>query len=124
MIAVSLRYKTNDHFWFTFFHEAAHILLHGKKNIYIDIKEVGTSMEEQEANKFAGELLLPEKDYRNFVEKNKFFDGDIKRFSQKINIHPGIVTGRFQHDGFIEHSWHNDLKGKFEIESKRGKNKI
>lgn len=110
MIAVSLRYKTNDHFWFTFFHEAAHILLHGKKNIYIDIKEEGTSLEEQEANKFAGGLLIQEKNYQQFILQNKFFPSDIKSFSQKINIHPGIVTGRLQHDGFIEYNWCNELK--------------
>lgn len=119
MIAVSLRSKTNDHFWFTFFHEAAHILLHGKKNIYIDIKEEGTSLEEQEANKFAGGLLIPEKYYQQFIQQNKFFPGDIKLFSKEINIHPGIVTGRLQHDGFIEHNWHNELKGKCEFGDRR-----
>jgi len=116
MIAVSLRYRTNDHFWFTFFHEAAHILLHGKKNIYIDIKDDGTSPEEQEADKFAGGLLIPEKDYQQFVMQNKFYPDDIKLFSRKINIHPGIVTGRLQHDGVIEYNWHNELKERCEIE--------
>ena len=115
MIAVSLRYKTNDHLWFTFFHEAAHILLHGKKNIYIDIKEEGTSREEQEANNFAGGLLIPDKVYQRFIKQNKFFAGDIKRFSKEINIHPGVVVGRLQHDGYIEHNWHKDLKGRYEI---------
>ncbi len=28
LIALSLRYKTNDHLWFSFFHEAAHVLKH------------------------------------------------------------------------------------------------
>lgn len=118
MIAVSLRYKTNDHFWFAFFHEAAHILLHGKKNIYIDIKEEGTSLEEQEANKFAGGLLIPEKNYQQFIHRNKFFPSDIKSFSQEINIHPGIVVGRLQHDGLIEYNWCNELKGRYEISGK------
>jgi hypothetical protein len=31
-IQLSLRYKSNDHLWFTFFHEAGHILKHGRKN--------------------------------------------------------------------------------------------
>ena len=36
IIQLSLRYKTNDHLWFTFFHEAGHILLHGKKELFIE----------------------------------------------------------------------------------------
>ena len=115
MIAISLRYKTNDNFWFTFFHEAAHILLHGKKNIYIDIKEEGTSKEEKEANDFAGEILIPEKEYQRFIQQNQFFENHIKTFSQEINMHPGVVVGRLQHDGKIEHNWHNGLKEKYII---------
>ena len=115
LIAVSLRYKTNDHFWFTFFHEAGHLLLHGKKNIYIDIKENGTSKEEREADDFAGELLIPEKAYRKFVQKDNFFPEQIIRFAEEMRIHPGIVVGRLQHDGKIEQSWNNKLKEKYFI---------
>jgi hypothetical protein len=35
LIQLSLRYKTNDHLWFAFFHEAGHILLHGKRNVFL-----------------------------------------------------------------------------------------
>ncbi|WZB77031.1 helix-turn-helix domain-containing protein [Achromobacter insuavis] len=41
LIQLSLYGKTNDRFWFTFFHEAAHILLHAntsdeKKSVFLD----------------------------------------------------------------------------------------
>ena len=36
LIILSLRHRTEDHFWFTLFHEAGHILLHGKKKLFID----------------------------------------------------------------------------------------
>lgn len=39
LIIMSLRYKSNDHFWFTFFHESGHILLHNKKEVFIDTKD-------------------------------------------------------------------------------------
>jgi HTH-type transcriptional regulator / antitoxin HigA len=40
IIQLSGRYKTNDHFWFTFYHEAGHILLHGKKDFFLeDVEE-------------------------------------------------------------------------------------
>ena len=123
MIAISLRYKTNDHFWFTFFHEAAHILLHGKKNVYIDIKEDGSSLEEQEANDFAGEYLVPEKVYLRFIEQNQFFEQHIRIFAKELNIHPGVVVGRLQHDRKIQHRWHNNLKERYLITDGRTEEK-
>ncbi len=39
LIQLSGRYKRNDVFWFTFFHEAGHILLHGKKDIFLEYKD-------------------------------------------------------------------------------------
>lgn len=113
MIALSLRYKTNDHFWFTFYHEAAHILLHGKKAIFIDTdNKINAGEDEREADRYAGNLLIPQVEYNMFVKEGKFFQKHISDFARKIGIHPGIVVGRLQHDGYIEHSWHNGLKEK------------
>ena len=52
MIQLSLRYKTNDQFWFTFFHEAGHILVGGKKEVFIDLNHA-IGKEEREADRFA-----------------------------------------------------------------------
>jgi predicted transcriptional regulator len=112
---MSLRYKTNDHFWFTFFHEAAHILLHGKKEIFIDDIKSFHSQEENEANSFSRNILIPEIEYQRFVSKNTFYREDINSFAKKIQLHPGIVVGRLQHDNYIDYKWHNDLKEKFEF---------
>ena len=113
LIALTLRYKSNDHLWFTFFHEAAHILLHGKKAIYIDTDEGSDAGEEErEADKFAGNLLIPPTQYGTFVREGKFFAEHIQAFADRIGIHPGIVVGCLQHDGYIRFSWHNDLKEK------------
>ena len=121
LIAISLRYKSNDHFWFTFFHEAAHLLLHGKKNIFIDLKEYGNSKEEKEANQFAGEILIPPREYREFVSEGVFFESQIRLFAKRIGIHPGIVVGRLQHDKLIKFTWHNGLKEKYEIAVSKGR---
>lgn len=110
MIALSLRYKTNDHFWFTFFHEAAHILLHGKKSIFLDKRESDNSKEETEANHFAGEMLIPEKQYQAFVGRGWFDVGAIKGFAKEMGLHPGIVVGRLQHDRLLAHKFQNGLK--------------
>ncbi len=115
LIIMSLRYKANDHFWFTFFHEAAHILLHGKKDTFIDDLKGFQSKEEDEANRYSRNMLIPETEYKSFVSKGSFHREDIKSFAKKIQIHPGIVVGRLQHDKRIDYKWHNDLKEKFEF---------
>lgn len=115
VIAISLRYKTNDHFWFTLFHEAAHLLYHAKRMIYLDAKDDGASDEEREANDFAGDLLIPRRDYEDFVQDGDFYQQAIRTFSNSIGIHPGIVVGRLQHDHMIRFDWYNDLKERYLI---------
>ena len=62
IIQLSSRCVTNDHFWFTFFHEAAHIILHGKKDIFLEnVEGIEIDQEkEAEATSFAAKILLKE----------------------------------------------------------------
>jgi addiction module HigA family antidote len=115
MIAMSLRHKTNDHFWFTLFHEIGHIYLHGKKMVFIDAESDEETERESEANDFARRTLVPTKEYQRFVARAKFYAPDILEFSTHIGIAPGIVVGILQHDGLIQYSWHNGLKQKFQL---------
>jgi len=112
-IQMSLRFKKNDHFWFTFFHEAAHILKEHKKMIYLDCDTVEKNDIEAEADKISGDILIPPAAYKAFVAKRSFYNDDIIRFAKLIKIHPGIVVGRLQHEGKIQWSWHNSLKATF-----------
>lgn len=114
MIALSLRYKSNDQFWFTFFHEAAHVVLHGKKT-FIDQKDNGDGEVETEADLFAANLLVPQAAYQRFVKAGAFYDADIRRFADAIGTHAGIVVGRLQHDAYLDYKFHNGLKDKFEF---------
>lgn len=116
LIQLSLRYKTNDHFWFTFFHEAGHIILgHSKKEILIN-EDNGRSIDtEEEANHFAAEFLIPEKNLRNFLFRTKRVSKQtIIEFAKDIGIAPGILVGRLQHDQHLPHTHCNDLKVKFQ----------
>lgn len=120
LIMMSLRHKSDDHFWFTFFHEAAHVFLHSKhskKRIFIDGTKVGSQENEleEEANRFAADFLIPPRDYLEFCEGGTFTKTQIKRFARSIGIAPGIVVGRLQRDGVIRYNWHNDLKRRFEF---------
>lgn len=61
VILLSGRHLSDDHFWFTFYHEAGHLVLHGDKFILIDGLGDGSlsDHEEDEANQFAAGLLIP-----------------------------------------------------------------
>lgn len=111
LIQLSGRYKRNDIFWFTFFHEAGHILLHGKKDIFlenIDYSDKDLS-KEKEADNFAIKWTLSKEEEEEILKrletKNfRFIEDDILDFAKKFNTHPAIIIGRLQHRKKIPHS--------------------
>ncbi|HUX08753.1 MAG TPA: HigA family addiction module antitoxin [Acidobacteriota bacterium] len=107
LIQLSLRYKKNDILWFTFFHEAAHLLLHRKKTIYLENEEETISKEEDEAIEFAANLLIPKREYRQFVARGIFSENSIIRFAEAQGISPAIVLGRLQKNDLIP--WNSKL---------------
>ncbi len=108
VIQLSLRYKRDDQLWFSFFHEAGHILLHGKKERFIEDNKKDTK--EKEADEFASEFLIPSRDFQRFVSTHRFSRVEISSFARSQGIAPGIVVGRLQHDDYLPHSHLNDLK--------------
>ncbi len=111
LIQLSLRYKTDDHLWFTFFHEAAHVLLHNKSFIFLETKE-HEGKQEKEANKWAANFLIPPKEYERFISQGNCSKTEIRAFAARLGLSPGIVVGRLQHDKLLGYSYHNDLKRK------------
>ena len=116
VIQLSLRYKSNDHLWFAFFHESGHIIKHGRKDIFIEGNGL-KSKKEEEANAFARDKLIPPAHYRRFLAS---WDGrslaPIVAFADKIKIAPGIVVGRLQHDQHLPNSHGNRLKVFFSMD--------
>jgi len=112
MIQLSLRYKTDDMLWFTFYHEAAHLLLHGKRSLFLDY-EKSEGSEEEEANRVAEELIIPSKKLSAFTRSRRFSEAAIVKFSDAVGVSPGVVVGRLQHLGYLPHSHLNELKRKF-----------
>ena len=110
LIQLSLRYKTDDHLWFTFFHEAGHILLHGKRDCFVEDGQNPSSKREAEANSFASDWLIPEREYIRFVARSRFTCAAISEFASELRIAPGIVVGRLQHDGHLRHNQCYHLK--------------
>jgi HTH-type transcriptional regulator/antitoxin HigA len=114
VVQLSLRYKSDDQLWFSFFHEAGHILLHGKKEVFIEGDDKNSK--EDEADRFASDALIPPKKYRQFIQAGRCSKVAIQQFAAELGIAPGIVVGRLQHDDKIHHSFCNDLKKRFEWE--------
>jgi HTH-type transcriptional regulator/antitoxin HigA len=116
VIQLSSYGKTNDKFWFTFFHEVAHVLKHAnsdRRAVFLDDFHSSVSNEqEREADAWAASILIPS-EYNNqlptLTSKSR-----IVEFANLLAIHTGIVIGRLQHDGIVPHSRFNDLKTRIE----------
>ncbi|QLQ33153.1 MAG: ImmA/IrrE family metallo-endopeptidase [Candidatus Thiothrix singaporensis] len=119
LIWLSLYGKSNDRFWFTLFHEAAHILLHGreKKAVFLDDPGNGESdsPQEKEANAWARDFLIPRDRAAALAELAKAKVA-VKALAAKLGIRPGIVVGRLQYEGLIPMRWMNDLKVSFRFQ--------
>lgn len=68
LLQLSFRYLSDDQFWFTFFHEAAHLILHNKNAVFLESEDIAPSKEENEANEFAAEVLIPSQFQRALLE--------------------------------------------------------
>ena len=110
LLQVNLRYKKDDQLWFSFFHEAGHILKHGKREIFIE-DDGDQDGKEEEAHRFAADFLIPPAEYRRFRPRAIHYSkAEIREFAVRLGIAPGIVVGRLQHDGKLPPQNCNDLK--------------
>lgn len=108
MVQLNTKYEFADMFWFCFFHQLGHILLHSKKTVFAEIGE--KSREEAEADQFAAECLIPGSKYRAFLKKNNYSRDAIVKFANRIKIDPRIVVGRLNQDHIIDRSEFQDLQ--------------
>lgn len=116
IVQLSLRYSYSDIFWFSFFHEIAHVLNHGKRGRFIDIEKSGSDKidEELEADRFAAELLIPKEQLRAFIGSGDFSASAIKNLADNLGVGTGIVIGRLQHEKMIPYnSSLNHLRQRF-----------
>ncbi len=94
------RLKRYDIFWFSFFHEIGHILLHGnKKNIFLEgiNDSENKDQKEQEADEFAAHLLLSDEAYSEIISTiNSGADilETMQDFANRYNTHKDIIIGR------------------------------
>jgi HTH-type transcriptional regulator/antitoxin HigA len=109
MLLLSLRYKSNDALWFTYFHEAGHLLLHGKKLLFLEVTEPPNREDEDKADRFARDILIPPSDARRLRDLG-YREEAVEEFAHQIGVAPGIVVGRMQNEKLIPYSHLNSLK--------------
>ena len=119
-MAINDRYKYADTFWFSLFHEIKHVFQQKKTRTIVNCKDDSLGFDdsfELEADDFARETLIPEKEYSRFVAMTGRYisKSDVIHFANRIGIHPGIVVGRLQHDKRLDHSSMFEFKQRYTI---------
>lgn len=112
LLMLSFRHLSDDHFWFTFFHEVGHLLLHSKTALHLEGGDLCSGKEEQEADEFASDTLIAAEDW--VVMKTLPVDGRaVMRFARHVGVSPGIIVGQLQHLGIFTHKQLNNLKVRY-----------
>lgn len=125
VLALNDRRKYADTFWFALFHELGHVLQQRIKVLLVsEIKKAGLETDdliqrlETEADTFSQNTLIPKPEYDEFLMMNRrgFTAEAIRSFAARMNVIPGIVVGRLQHDGYLTNqTMLNSLKIKYVI---------
>ncbi|MEN6565791.1 MAG: HigA family addiction module antitoxin [Veillonellales bacterium] len=114
MIALSLRGAYADIFWFTFFHEIGHLVMgHSKKETFINFYKQDTEdTQEQEANRFAADRLIPPAEYKKFITTSPAIE-QISVFAEHLGIDQGILAGRLCNDDVYQWRQLSSLRKKY-----------
>jgi HTH-type transcriptional regulator / antitoxin HigA len=110
ILQLSLRGKTDDRLWFTFFHEAAHILLHPKRDIFVELDGGGADSREREADRFASEFLIPPAAWQLVTQAQPKSAVEVQALAKRLRIASGILVGRLQREKLIPSTHLNALK--------------
>ena len=111
-LVLSGRHLSDDHFWFTFFHEVGHLLLHKTVGPIIEEPDISSRTMEEEANTFASEILIPREFREEFFALNTSANR-IFEFSKRIGVAPGVVVGQLQNYGRVAQNKLNFLKRRY-----------
>jgi plasmid maintenance system antidote protein VapI/Zn-dependent peptidase ImmA (M78 family) len=114
LLLLSFRYLSDDQFWFTFFHEAGHLLLHSPESTFLEGLDTESSAQESEASEFAENVLIPTESKEALLRLGPTDTRTIIRFARRIGISPGIVVGQLQHHGKVRRNHFNGLKRRFQ----------
>lgn len=112
LLLLSSRYLTDDQFWFTFFHEIGHLILHGHREVILEGLDQIAEMEEEQANAFAAHVIIPA-EHREEYARLRARSEEVLRFSRRVGVSPGLVVGQLQFTGRLRANQLNGLKRRF-----------
>ena len=119
VIQLNARHKTDASLWYGLFHAATHILLHGKRRVFVDpipnqaIKgEANGGDAEDQADAWAQDFLVPRSNWNAFTDTFLGSAKEVRHFAAEQGIAPGIIVGRLQHEGLLDWNRLNTLKHK------------
>lgn len=117
-IALTARHLSDDHLWFTVFHEIGHLLLHGADETFLDDFEAASRSDaassfEAEADRFAQQSLVPRYGDSLRVAGRAPTKRDLLRFASHEGVSPGVVVGQLQHEGVLQFNQLNTLKRRY-----------
>jgi HTH-type transcriptional regulator/antitoxin HigA len=116
LLELSLRHRWSDIFWFSFFHEIGHVLLHERKRLtFVDGTGIDGDELERDADSFASRVLIP-KDFESELAALKPSTA-IRAFAERLGVGPGIVVGRLQHDHLLGYHQLNSLRSRLKFTS-------
>lgn len=117
LIQITDRQKDYNAFWFSFFHELAHILLHGKKDVFISLDNIKPDDEkEKQADDFAARMLLSEKERNELFRNSNYPAALVIAFSQKYRINPSIIVSQLQREEKVQYNNSSLNKMKIKVE--------
>jgi Zn-dependent peptidase ImmA (M78 family) len=112
-ILLTLRHKTDDHLWFSLFHELGHLLEGGRRGDVVEQvpdQEHPIRADETAANAFAREALLPDFQADQLWPSGPPDRTTIREIAAEYGVAPGIVVGRLERDKRIPPGQFRDLK--------------
>ena len=107
LIQLSGRYNQNDRFWFTFFHEAGHTILHGKKDVFIEdieLSDIDLQKKEEEANEFAIKWTFSNEEEEELLNRKPLSERIVAEYAKQIGTHPAMIIGRLHFKKLIHYS--------------------
>lgn len=114
ILCLTIRGKRADCFWFTLFHEIAHILNGDYKSRFVDFDSVHSIAEEM-ADQYSSDTLIAPDLYHEFILSCECTSwNNIIHFAESVGVQPFIVLGRLQNDGYLDWSDYSDKIVRYE----------
>jgi HTH-type transcriptional regulator / antitoxin HigA len=116
MVQLSLRHKTDDHFWFALFHELGHVLISRRPHLD-EISVVDALLptpDELGADRFAASQLALDRQLAT-LDIVELTTAQIRTIAADLGVSPGIVVGRLEHSRALPPARFRHLKRKWNL---------